>query len=286
MKYTLLLGSHMSIAGGVEQALYRGAALGCTAIQLFTSSNRQWNTKEFSPESVANFKQAKKETGITTIIAHASYLINLGSVSTEIVQKSAQALYYELLRCNQLGIQYLVLHPGSGTLPATECLKQIARELSQVLGEDTTNVMILLENTAGQGTSVGYNFEQLAYLRQSITRPERIGICFDTCHAFAAGYDFTTPQAYTALWDAFDKIIGLEHLKAMHINDSKKGLNSHVDRHEDIGKGCLGLEPFRLIMNDKRFFDIPKILETPKDSPDEDEMNLTVLKSLLCEEIR
>lgn len=281
MKHKLLLGSHMSIAGGVEQALYRGAALGCTAIQIFTSSNRQWNTKEFSSESIMAFKQAQTETNITTVIAHASYLINLGSISAEIVQKSAQALHYELIRCNQLGIRYLVLHPGSGAMPDIECLKQIATELSQILKKDATQVTILLENTAGQGSSVGYSFEHLAYLRKSIVPSERIGICFDTCHAYAAGYDFSTPQNYQAMWDTFDSLIGLEHLRALHLNDSKKGLNSHVDRHEDIGKGCLGLEPFRLIMNDERFFDRAKILETPKESPEEDRMNLAVLKGLI-----
>ena len=259
----------------------RGAALGCTAIQIFTSSNRQWNNKEFSPESIRAFKQAQIETHITTVIAHASYLINLGSLSPEIVQKSAQALHYELIRCNQLGIRYLVLHPGSGAMPEEECLNQIATTLSHILKDDTTNVTILLENTAGQGNSIGYSFEHLAYLRKSIAYPKRIGICFDTCHAYAAGYDFSTPQNYTALWDTFDALIGLEHLRALHLNDSKKGLNSHVDRHEDIGKGHLGLESFRLIMNDKRFVDIAKILETPKESPEEDKINLAVLKDLI-----
>lgn len=278
----LLLGAHVSIAGGVQNALYKANSIGCTAVQIFTQSNRQWSFKIFSSEEIAAFALAKKETGITHVITHASYLINLASNSAEVRQKSVIALKSELARCNQLGIPYLVLHPGSGN-PKQEALKLIAEGINEAL-LDQHDTQILLEIMAGQGSSVASTFEDLAYIRQHIDKKELIGVCFDTCHAWAAGYVFNTPETYAELWKSFDQVIGLEHLKAFHINDSAKGVNSHVDRHASIGEGTIGLEAFKLIMNDQKFVNISKIIETPKGDGKEledDLRNLQMLISLL-----
>jgi deoxyribonuclease IV len=263
-KKKLLLGAHMSIAGGAQKALYQGASIGCTAIQIFTDSNRRWGTKEFSETDIELFRKAQQETGINDVIAHASYLINLGSVSKQIQEKAIKALSRELTNCEKLGIKYLVLHPGAGLTPAQACLEQVVANIDKVLKLYTGPVMILFENTAGQGTSIGHTFEQLAFLRESVHDKKRIGICFDTCHAWAAGYDFSTPEGYKKVWHEFDKTIGIAHLKAMHMNNSAKKLDSHVDRHAHIDKGLIPLEAFSLLMNDPHFFGVAKILETPK----------------------
>lgn len=282
MKTTTLLGAHLSIAGGPENALYNGKTLGCTTIQIFTQSNRQWSTKLFAPETIETFELAKKETGITSIISHASYLINLGSNTAETRKKSLEALKNELQRCNQLGIHYVVLHPGSGT-PKDDAIKRIQEGINEaLLGH--TGVSILLEIMAGQGSTVGASLEELATMREGVENKRHLGICLDTCHAWAAGYDFSTPESYHNFWHSFDKIIGINHLKAFHLNDSLKPQGSHVDRHTDIGKGTLGLEPFRLLMNDDRFKDIPKIIETPKSADhalQDDMKNLEILRSLI-----
>ena len=275
----LLVGCHVSIATGVQQALYTGVALGCTAIQIFTASNRQWSSKEFNQETSDLFKQVQAQTGIQ-VIAHASYLINLGSNSAVIREKSIQALIHELKRCEQLGIKYLVLHPGAGTIPEQDCLNLIVKGLNQVFSHSTTPTMILLENTAGQGSSVGYMFEHLGFIISQSDFSERLGVCFDTCHAFAAGYSFATPESYAALWHLFDTIIGLKYLRVIHMNDSQKGLGSRVDRHEHIGQGKIGLAAFEYIINDRKFIHCAKILETPKDQADQDTKNIALLKSL------
>lgn len=285
-KHHLLLGAHMSVAGGFEKALERGESIGCTAIQIFTKSNRQWAAKKISSEQADTFKAAAKKSPVLFTMAHASYLINLGSADTAIAKKSAHALIDELERCAQLGIRYLAFHPGSGGKnDRQETLEQISNFLNEVLEQSPTSTTLLIENMAGQGAVVCNTFEELALLRKKSAHKTRLGVCFDTCHAFAAGYDFTTEKSYQAMWKNFDDIIGLEHLKAIHVNDSKKGLGAHVDRHEHIGKGALGLEAFRLLFNDKNFFDIPKILETPKDGDDlhHDLENMTVLKKLISE---
>lgn len=282
-KSQLLLGAHMSIAGGLDQALLRGASIGCTAIQIFTHSNRQWAVKKLTQENIDAFINTQKQTGITHVVVHASYLINLGSKSAITVKKSVQTLQEELTRCNELGIPYLVLHPGSGLTPAQDCIKQIAQYIDEILDNVSGSSMILIENMAGQGSSVGYTFEQLASCRSLVKNKKRVGFCFDTCHGWTSGYDFSTEKNYQKMWEDFDSIIGLSHLKAMHMNDSKKPVGSRVDRHEHIGKGTMGLEPFKLLMNDERFFDIPKILETPKAETDlkHDEQNMETLKNLL-----
>jgi len=260
----LLFGAHMSISGGYEKAILRGESIGCTAIQIFTKSNRQWAAKPISDHEAELFQKKFKESTVKSVIVHASYLINIGSSDQAINQNSIHALIEELGRCEKLGLSYLVLHPGSrqGT-SEKECLIIIAESLNKVFAQQKSTVMVLLENTAGMGTSVGYTFEQLAEIYSQVTDKKRLGICVDTCHAFAAGYDFRTKSVYDKTWEEFDKILGLDLLKAMHINDSKKPCGSKVDRHAFIGKGVMGLEAFKLLFNDERFFDIPKTLETP-----------------------
>ncbi len=281
-KRTLLLGAHISVSGGLEQAFIRGQSIGCTAIQIFTKSNRQWFAKNLTSEAIDLFKKTWAASIIQSVIVHAAYLINIGSSNPEIVTKSTQALKKELSRCEQLGITYLVLHPGSrGVSPEKISLTQIAEQLDQVLESTPGKTMVLLETMAGQGSNVCYQFEQLASIYQASRNKSRIGICFDTCHVFAGGYDMRTKETYERTWQLFDAILGLDLLKAIHINDSKKSLGSRVDRHEHIGKGQLGYEPFRLLFNDKRFFDIPKILETPKEQLVDDLVNMKKIVSLL-----
>jgi deoxyribonuclease-4 len=288
-KSRLLLGAHMSISGGFETAIARGTSIGCTTIQVFTKSNRQWHAKPIDPEEAELFRTAVKESDIDPIVAHATYLINLGASDAAIAKKSVKAVLDELERCNLLGIPYLVLHPGShNNTNEEECLARIAENLDTIFETDTGKTKILLEIMAGQGSSVCYSFEHLATIRKLSHHKHRLGVCFDTCHAFAAGYDFTTPHGYKAMWDEFESVIGLEHLLAMHINDSKKELGSHVDRHEDVGKGEIGLEAFEMLFNDHRFFDIPKILETPENKEEKDSLkdyarNMRTIKNLLSE---
>ena len=281
-KQRLLFGAHMSIAGGIHLALERGESIGCTAIQIFTKSNRQWSAKKLITQDSNAFKTALKQSPIKSVIAHATYLINIGSPKKEIYQKSIKALALELQRCDQLGVPYLVLHPGShlGT-GEEECLQRIANNLNDVFDKAPGKTKILLETMAGQGSSVCYAFEHIAEILSKSAFKKRLGVCFDTCHAFVAGYDLRTKKTYEDTWKEFDKIIGLKKLKAIHLNDSKKELGSRVDRHEDIGKGTLGLEPFKLLFNDERFFDIPKILETPKDDLKNDLRNMETIKKLI-----
>jgi deoxyribonuclease-4 len=283
----LLLGAHMSIAGGLSEALIRGASINCTAIQIFTKSNRQWIAKEPTKEEIALFAKIKKETGITDIIAHASYLINMGSPNPEIHKKSVIAATKEFKVCQDLEIPFLVIHPGAYTTSTPEkAIVSIAQGIEKILNHVPGPSMILLETMAGQGTTIGSTFKELAAIRELISDKSRVGICLDTCHVFAAGYDITTPEGYSSLWKEFDKAIGISHLKAIHLNDSKKECCSYIDRHEDIGQGKIGIEGFRLLMNDTRFFSIPKILETPKADLQDDARNMATLKKLLSEENR
>lgn len=286
-KKKLLLGAHLSIAGGYEQALIKGEQIGCTALQIFTKSNRQWASKPITAQQALLFKETQKRSSCQIVLAHASYLINIGSSDNALKQKSIVALQDELGRCSMLGIPFLVLHPGVSkqSESAEESLFNAGQTLSYVLKHDTSQVRILLENTAGQGASLGSTFEELAIIAQQITSQDRIGFCFDTCHAFAAGYDFSNKKFYTQMWKQFDTVIGLERLKAIHCNDSVKGLNSKVDRHAHIGQGTIGIEAFKLLMNDEHFSDIPKIIETPKSTTDlsDDIKNISLLKNLLVE---
>lgn len=261
------LGAHMSIAGGFDKAVERGESIGCSAIQIFTKSNRQWHAPTVDPEQVTAFHDALKNSSIEpkNIIAHASYLINIGSNNPATVKRSIHALREELARCEQLGIPGLVLHPGSATGASEEdCLRTIAHSLDEALEQAPGHAKILLETMAGQGSSACYRFEQIAEIIKLSRHKQRLGVCVDTCHIFAAGYDIRTPATYKDTWQQFDEIIGLERLHAIHLNDSKKPLGSRVDRHADIGKGEIGAEGFRLLMHDPRFADIPKVLEIPE----------------------
>ncbi len=280
-KHSFLYGAHMSISGEPANAIERGESIGCTAIQIFTKSNRQWHAKPISDKEAAAFKDAWKNSSITSIIAHASYLINIGSPNKEIEHKSVHALGIEIDRCAQLRIPYLVLHPGShSNSDEQECLKRISKNLDDLF-DTHPKTSILLETMAGQGTNIGNSFEQLADIIKHSKHKNRLGVCLDTCHVFTAGYDLSDEKSYHHMWQQFDTIIGINRLKAIHVNDSKQGLGSSVDRHADIGKGKIGLKAFELLCNDPKLFDVPKILETPKEDLSDDRRNMDVLLGLL-----
>ena len=277
----LLLGAHMSIEGGIYKAIEKGKEIGCTALQIFTTSNRQWGTKKLRDEEIITFKKHQKETGIL-IVAHCSYLINLGSPTATVRNQSKTALKEELSRCNILGIPYAILHPGSKLEGSEEeSLRWITEGIDEALESSDKTTMILLETMAGQGSTLGNSFEQIATIRNSSKHKKYIGVCIDTCHLFASGQDFRTHEGYEAMWKNFDKIIGIEHIKIIHMNDSKKGCGEKVDRHENIGKGQIGNDAFKFIMNDMRFLNVPKILETPKLTLQDDIRNINVLKNLI-----
>ncbi len=280
----MLLGSHMSIAGGVFNALISGQELGCTTIQIFTKSNNQWKARPLTAQEISEFHTKQKETQISPVVAHDSYLINVASPDKVLQKKSMDALLIELQRCEALGSSHLVMHPGShvGT-GEKEGIKRISEAINWLHSEakDFT-VQIALETTAGQGTNLGYRFEQIAEIMNLTEQKNRLAVCLDTCHVFAAGYDIRTFQGCEKTMAEFDKIIGLDKLKVIHFNDSVKDFGSRVDRHEHIGKGKIGLEGFRFFMTDKRFEKIPKILETPKDEEGKlDRMNLATLRKLV-----
>lgn len=273
------LGVHCSVSGGLENAFDEANGLGIDVMQVFTRNQRQWNTKPISEEEQNTFLNTWKSSKIKVAFSHCSYLINLAAESDETREKSIAALTLEVERCTQLGLSFCILHPGAaGSQTQNTAIEKIADGLRQVLEKTSTSkVMILLENTAGQGSSVGGPFENLKQI-SDLTQSNRIGYCFDTCHAFAAGFDIRTTKGCEETFAAFDSILGLENLKAFHLNDSKGDLGSHLDRHEHIGKGKLGLEPFRYIM--KNFPLIPKVIETEK-SEEWDRENLELLKSLI-----
>ena len=279
-----LLGAHMSIAGGVDKALLEGKKVDCDVIQIFTKSSRQWAAHPDSKEEIQNFLANQKETGIATVIAHDSYLLNLGSPDEKLRKRSVGGFIDEMERCETLSIPYLIAHPGAHTgAGEEEGIKTIARSLDDIHAScPGYNVRIALEITAGQGSNLGYRFEQIRDMIDATKESGRLRVCFDTEHAFAAGYDIRTREGYERTFGEFDEIIGLKRLAAFHLNDSKKEFHSRVDRHEHIGKGHIGVEAFRLLMNDERFWGIPMCLETPK-GPDlkEDIENLTMLRSLI-----
>jgi deoxyribonuclease-4 len=279
-----LLGAHMSIAGGVGNALLAGKKVDCEAIQIFTKSSRQWAARPYTEEEIGQFKINRKKTGITSVIAHDSYLLNLGSPDSALRIRSIAAFIDELERCEILGVSNLIAHPGAhvGTGEAAG-IKTIAKSLNEVhTACPGYNAKVTLEITAGQGSNLGYRFEQIASIIDATKQSDRVRVCFDTEHAFAAGYDIRTKEGYERTFDEFDDAIGIDLLAAFHLNDSKKEFNSRVDRHEHIGKGFIGVEAFRLLMNYERFWGLPMCLETPK-GPDlkEDQENLTLLKSLI-----
>ena len=259
------IGAHVSIAGGIANAPLRAQAIGANAFALFTRNQRRWEAPPLSTEQAALFRAACQELGFppTSLLAHASYLINLASPDPEGWARSRQALIDELQRCRALGIPHLNVHPGSGKglLSEEESIGRIASSINRVLDE-TEGAGLVLENTAGQGSSVGHRFEHLAAILDHVSQTSRIGICLDTCHAFAAGYDLRTPEHCHQTFETLQHLVGLDVLRGMHLNDSQTALGSRVDRHQSLGKGHIGWEAFRWIMSDKRFDGIPLILET------------------------
>lgn len=282
-----ILGSHLSIAGGYYKAVDAARAVGCDCVQLFTKNNNQWRAKEITQPEVDQFRGSLAERKILHPLSHSSYLINLASPAEDLWQKSVDALVVELQRAEQLGIPYVVVHPGSHTTATEEEGIALIVKALDVIAARTQHLAAipLLENTAGQGSNLGWKFEQLGAMLAGVKDKSRLGICFDTCHAFAAGYPLGTVEEFKATWKQFDKAVGIGLIKAIHLNDSKRELGSRVDRHEHIGEGELGLEPFRLLLGDKRFRQIPMYLETAKEKnaagEEWDAVNLRTLRGLV-----
>ncbi|EAQ78782.1 endonuclease IV [Blastopirellula marina DSM 3645] len=276
----------MSIAGGYYKAVNAAAEESMQCVQLFTKNNNQWRAKEITDKDVKLFQDALGEKGVKHPLSHASYLINMGSPKPELWEKSRDAMIVELQRANQLGIPYVVVHPGAFVDSSEEeGIAAVVKALDEVINATLDlDSICLLETTAGQGSCLGHTFEHLGAMLDGVKKKDRVGVCLDTCHIFAAGYPIGTEKEYEATWKQFESLIGLDKLKAIHLNDSKKPLGSRVDRHEHIGEGCLGIEPFRLLVNDARFKTMPMYLETPKGDEDGetfDTRNLATLRRLM-----
>ena len=271
------IGAHVSASGGVENAPENAKRIGAKAFALFTKNQRQWVSAPLSENSIRLFKQRCEDYGFAAehILPHDSYLINLGNPASEALEKSRAAFLDEMQRCEQLGLKLLNFHPGSSLKKVSEeeCLRTIAESINMTL-DKTQGVCAVIENTAGQGSNLGYSFEQLAYIIERVEDKSRVGVCLDTCHAFAAGYDLKSESGFTETFEHFENVVGFQYLRGMHLNDSKKGLNSRVDRHELLGKGELGLDTFRMLMKDSRFDNIPLILETPDEEAWKDEIEM------------
>jgi deoxyribonuclease-4 len=302
-----LFGAHNSIAGGVHKALEAGQALGMEAVQLFTASPQMWSVTQSSPatttgrsaksvrsnstpwrakeladDEVSTFQETLRRTQVRVLLAHDSYLINLASPDDLLYRRSLEAFVGEMQRAERLGLSYLVTHPGAHVGSGEEAgLQRVATALDEVHQRcPHYRVQILLETTAGQGSCLGHRFEHLARILALVAEPERLGICLDTCHVFAAGYSLAPKKEYQATLRAFDRLIGFDRLRAFHLNDSLKPQGSHLDRHAHLGQGCLGLEPFRLLVNDRRFRDRPMVLETPKEETGAGSMDAINLRTL------
>jgi deoxyribonuclease IV len=286
------LGAHMSIAGGLPRAIDRARAAGCEALQIFTKSTGQWRARPLPASEISEFRRKMDSSGISPVVAHNSYLINVGTSNRLLRDQSIAALLEELDRAEILGLMGLVMHPGAYTSGGEEeGLRLIGHALRDVLAARRRGrVRLLLEHTAGQGTSLGHRFEHLAAILEAVSGSPRVGVCLDTCHLVAAGYDIVSETGYRQTFQHFDRIVGLDRLHVIHVNDSKKPCGSRVDRHEHIGRGCLGLEPFRRLLNDRRLRDLPMLIETPKSDSAErkrqevdplDEMNLRTLRGLV-----
>lgn len=287
------LGAHMSIAGGLPRAVDRAQAARCEALQIFTKSAGQWRARQLPSDEIALFRRRVEEAGIRPVVAHNSYLINLSAASPALRAQSIASLGEEIDRAESLGLDGLVMHPGSYTTGSEQDgLRLIADGLRTLLqARPRGRTKILLEHTSGQGTNLGYRFEHLAAIIEQLEGSDRVGVCLDTCHLLTAGYDLCTPRGYRETFRQFDQVVGLDRIKVFHLNDSKRPCGSRVDRHEHIGKGCLGLEPFRMLLNDRRFAKLPMLLETPKlETPESrrrsdldpwDARNLRTLRSLL-----
>ncbi len=284
MRRELLVGAHMSIAGGIHRAFERGVEAGCRTLQIFLKNSNQWKAKPLTDEDRRLYSGAQKQSGIQPVVAHSSYLINLASPEEGLYRKSVAAFVEELERANFLGVPAVVLHPGAhkGAGEAAG-IEAVAQALNHAFRRVAPPVSVLLENTAGQGSSIGHSFEQLSAIFEKVRDKARIGFCLDTCHLFAAGHDISTVEGYRRTMRLFDRMIGAGKIRAFHVNDCRKPLGSRVDRHTHIGQGCIGLEAFRCLVNDRRFASVPKILETPKgDDLKYDLMNLRTLRGLVA----
>ncbi|EFI34616.1 apurinic endonuclease Apn1 [Desulfonatronospira thiodismutans ASO3-1] len=283
------LGAHCSVSGGLYRAVERIEGLSGTALQIFTRNQRQWKTSPVKEQEAEQFRQALQQWGDYPVFSHDSYLINLASPDREILKKSVQAFAGELKRCALLGIPGLVTHPGAHKGQGLDKgLQAYVRALDEALDlalqqcPESADVEVLLETTSGQGTVLGSTFQELDFIISTSKNSDRLGVCFDTCHVFAAGYDMRTRESYNATMQTLDSTVGLQRVQAVHLNDSSYGLGSRGDRHEHIGKGEMGLEPFRLVLNDPRFYDVPMVIETPKDKAGKwDLANLNLLRGLV-----
>jgi deoxyribonuclease-4 len=275
-----LFGAHLSIAGGYHRALLAAQEHGCPTVQLFTKQPSQWAAAPITPEQAQTFRDTLAQTGLRQVMVHDSYLINLASPDPALYRRSLDAFVEEMGRAEALGVSYLVMHPGSHVDSGEEAgLLRVAQALDEAHTRcEGFHVRVLLETTAGQGSNLGYRFEHLASILDYMTHNARLGVCLDTCHVFAAGYPLAPEKQYQATMSEFDRIVGLDRLAAFHVNDSVKGLGSRVDRHAHIGKGELGLEPFRLLVNDERFRDHPMVVETPPEGVADD---LAALRGLV-----
>ncbi|MCC9608763.1 deoxyribonuclease IV [Blastopirellula sp. JC732] len=281
-----IFGAHMSIAGGYYKAVNAAAEESMGCVQLFTKNNNQWRAKDITDKEVKLFKDALAEKKVGYPLSHASYLINMGSPKTELWEKSRDAMIVELQRADQLGIPYVVVHPGAYVDSSEEeGIAAVIKALDEVIAATADlDSICLLETTAGQGSCLGHKFEHIAAMLDGVKKKDRVAVCLDTCHIFAAGYPLGTKKEYEETWKQFEDLIGVDKLKAIHLNDSKKPLGSRVDRHEHIGQGCLGEEPFRLLLNDARFKQMPMYLETPKGEEEGetyDSRNIATLRRLL-----
>jgi deoxyribonuclease-4 len=282
-----ILGAHQSIAGGYYKAVERAPAVDCECLQIFTKNNNQWRAKELTDEDARLFKSALKQYGVKHPLAHDSYLINLASADPALWKKSVDSFILEVFRADKLGIPYIVTHPGAYTSSSEESgIATVVQSLDEVHRQTRgVKTRVLLENTAGQGSCLGCRFEQLAAMIDGVQDPERLGICIDTCHLFAAGYAISTESEYKATIREIDKVVGLKLVRAFHLNDSVKPFNSRVDRHAHIGRGLIGKEAFRLLVNDRRFRKMPMYIETPKGEEkgkDLDAINLRTLRKLIA----
>jgi deoxyribonuclease-4 len=281
-----LFGAHLSIAGGLHNAVAAAVALKCETLQLFTKNASQWQGKPLSDEEIRVFRKALRNTAIRYPTAHDSYLINLASPDEGLYRRSIEAFWLELERAEALGLTYLVMHPGAHMGSGDEAgIERVVAALDEVHARAAGfHVKVLIENTAGQGTTLGCRFEHLGVILKEVEQSQRLGVCFDTCHAFAAGYPLATAEQYASTFEQFDRSVGLKRLKLFHLNDSMRPLGSRVDRHAGIGLGEMGIEPFRRLVNDRGFQKLPMILETPKEDSRRkpmDPVNLRVLRKLV-----
>jgi len=280
-----ILGAHMSIAGGLDKAVERATQADCQALQIFTKNSNQWRAKDITAERAEGFRQAVVQASLKHLVAHDSYLINLASPNDTLWKRSIDAFVDELRRADLLGIPFVVTHPGAYTESSEKRgIRRIIRALNEVHRQTRDlSAKCLLETTAGQGTCLGWKFEQLAAILDGVKEPDRLDVCFDTCHVFAAGYPMGTERDYRQTMREFNRLIGVKRIRVFHVNDSRRELGSRVDRHAHIGRGEMGLEPFQHLLKDRRFRKVPMILETPKgteDGVDLDQLNLNTLRGL------